>query len=103
MPAQAGIQSRRCHCGDPNNLDSRFRGNDGIRQEEIYVTVVPNGGTKPKALLRTRQKMPRRWIPFFACRLCHREFAPKDLAVAIIRARTPVYPKMGDLTPKEER
>ena len=28
MPAQAGIQSRRCHCGDPNNLDSRFRGND---------------------------------------------------------------------------
>ena len=34
MPAQAGIQSRRCHCGDPNNLDSRFRGNDGINETD---------------------------------------------------------------------
>jgi hypothetical protein len=49
MPAQAGIQSRRYHCGDPNNLDARFRGHDGTRESVVvvkYVTVIVNGGTK---------------------------------------------------------
>ena len=46
MPAQADIQSRLCHCGNPNNLDSRFRGNDGIRKAEVFVTVIANGSTK---------------------------------------------------------
>ena len=46
MPAQAGIQSRDCHCWDSSNLDSRFRGNDGIREPIAgkYVAVMENGG-----------------------------------------------------------
>ena len=53
MPAQAGIQSRRCHCGDSNNLDSRFRGNDGTRKTVPvkYVTVIANSGAWVLTLL----------------------------------------------------
>jgi hypothetical protein len=40
MPAEAGIQHRRRVCGDPNILDSRFRGND-----MKYVTVIANPST----------------------------------------------------------
>jgi hypothetical protein len=32
---------------ESKQLDSRFRGNDGIRKAEVFVTVIANGNTKP--------------------------------------------------------
>src|SRR5262245_56043221 len=40
MPAQAGIQTKGLSSTDPNFLDSRFRGNDGIRKPVAVVCVV---------------------------------------------------------------
>ena len=45
MPAQAGIQSPVAIVREPNNLDSRFRGNDGIRKPGKYVTVIAKDAT----------------------------------------------------------
>lgn len=57
MRAQAGTQIRRCGCGDPSTLDSRFHVNDRIRKPVTvkYATAIANGGIKFKFWLRLRE------------------------------------------------
>jgi len=55
MPARAGIQCLGVAFAGGNNLDSRFRGNDGIwrRVAVTYVTVIADGVTQEALNIRT--------------------------------------------------